>query len=150
QLPRAGPADVRDPHQLPAALRPPLLREARRHPGVLAQPPLLSLRIAPGRVEIPRSMKSLFVTGAASAIGAEVMRALQGHVSATALVHRTPLPGDLAWVQAVPGGLDRVDEVRDQVRAADTVLHIAGASHSRDPAAYMAVNAEGTRRLLAC
>lgn len=94
------------------------------------------------------SMRTLFITGASSAIGGDVLRGLLNKLRCIALVHQSPLAADLASVEQVHGGLEDLNEAAERVREANIVMHLAGLTHSADARRYFEVNYEGTRRLL--
>lgn len=92
-------------------------------------------------------MPTLFVTGAASAIGRAILARLRPGWRILALAHRTPLP-DLPGLERLPGSLERIGDHAAAIAAADLVLHLASVSRCRDPAGYR-VNDQGTRDLVA-
>jgi nucleoside-diphosphate-sugar epimerase len=88
-----------------------------------------------------------FVTGAAGSVGTRVVTALgEADWRTRALVHRRAVP---CADEQVAGGLADSQALRKGATGADVVLHLAALTHARRPAAYHAVNVDGTAGLLA-
>jgi nucleoside-diphosphate-sugar epimerase len=91
------------------------------------------------------------VTGATGFIGSHlVARLVAEGLQVVCLVRRTSA---LHWLEGQPveahvAALEEPDALAEAVRGADYVFHVAGMTRARSPEAYLAVNAEGTRRLL--
>lgn len=93
-------------------------------------------------------MTTIFVTGGSSRIGQSVIERLTPHARLILLQHRSPVPCTGSEVERVDGGLAEIRRHVDRVRAADTVLHLAGLSRADSDDDYMRVNHEGTEALL--
>ena len=93
-------------------------------------------------------MKTIFVTGASSSMGRQVVEKLCGDHRILALLHRTPLGIAGDNIEAVNGDLLDPSSYAAFVSQADMVLHMAGLTHSQQEAAYEKINHEGTARLL--
>ena len=95
-------------------------------------------------------MKAL-VTGATGFVGSHLVERLcREGVRVVCLVRRT---SRLAWLEGLPvetrvAPLEDAQALADAVGDADCVFHLAGLGRARTAAAYLAVNAEGTRRLV--
>jgi nucleoside-diphosphate-sugar epimerase len=91
------------------------------------------------------------VTGATGFVGSHLVERLVGEgLDVICLVRRT---SSLAWLDGLSverrvAALEEPDALADAVRDADYVFHVAGLTRARSAEAYLAVNAEGTRRLL--
>jgi len=91
------------------------------------------------------------VTGATGFVGSHLVDRLIG--DGAEVVCLTRPTSDTAWLEgldierrvAEPG---RPDELRRAVRGVDCIYHVAGLTRARNRAEYLAVNAEGTRRLI--
>jgi nucleoside-diphosphate-sugar epimerase len=94
-----------------------------------------------------------FVTGATGFIGRRLARQLveAGH-QVVALVRQPSRAGELSsWgVQLAQGDITEPDSLREPMRGADGVFHVAGWYHigARDRSAGQQVNIEGTRNVL--
>ncbi len=91
------------------------------------------------------------VTGGAGFIGSHLIEALIGRGAEVVCVERRGarrgwLAG--AAIEWAPIGLDDPAALRDVVRGADVVFHLAGLTQARHAADYFEVNAEGTARVL--
>ena len=93
-------------------------------------------------------MRTVFVTGASSAIGRLTVAKLCVDHRVYALVHRTPLAVDCAAVSPVFGEIRQPSSYAEAVAQADTIVHVAGLTHSDDPEEYHAINHQGTAALL--
>lgn len=91
------------------------------------------------------------VTGATGFVGRHIVQALSNEGwRLRLLVRRQPdLDLGLHPVELVPGTLKDAEALRALVRGADAVIHVAGAIKARSREDFMAVNAEGTRRVVA-
>ncbi len=94
-----------------------------------------------------------FVTGATGFIGGRVARMLaRERHEVVALVRRPVAAQDLAGpgIRLHPGDITDIDSMRDGMRGADGVFHIAGWYRVgvRDSAAAERINVEGTRNVL--
>ena len=93
-------------------------------------------------------MNTIFVTGASSGIGKVVTSSLNGSYHLKVLIHKNGPPEGLVNCTQLAGGLENVQQHRKHVQSADTVLHMAGLTHSNDMSEYDRVNVEYTRALL--
>ena len=95
-------------------------------------------------------MKAL-VTGATGFVGSHLVeRLLAGGMEVVCLLRRT---SDPAWLAGLPvekrtAALEEPDALRQAVAGCDYVFHVAGLTRARTARQYLAVNAEGTRRLV--
>ncbi len=89
----------------------------------------------------------LLVTGASGEIGPRLLDALAGR-GVRALTRREAPPFELPGVSWVRGDVLDPGSLARATEGVDAVLHLAALTHSRDPAAYERVNADGTRNLL--
>jgi nucleoside-diphosphate-sugar epimerase len=90
----------------------------------------------------------VLVTGASGLLGGAVARELasRGHDVRTFQRRPAGLPG----IVDTPGSLTDTDAVRRAVQGVDAVVHLAAkVSLAGDPAEFVSVNVEGTRRLIA-
>ena len=94
-------------------------------------------------------MKVVFITGGSSRIGRAVAEELVSDHRLVFLRNRRPVPAASANCEVLDGGLAAVSRHKQQIRAADVVLHLAAVTHERSEAEYLEVNVKGTRRLLA-
>ena len=105
----------------------------------------------PQQQKRPASLR-IAVTGVTGFVGSHVVRRLSGRGhEVRALVRdrsrlRKKFPDTAKIVEGELGDEPAVDALVDQ---ADVVLHVAGAIKAVDTAGFMAVNAEGTRSILA-
>ena len=95
-------------------------------------------------------MKAL-VTGATGFVGSHLVERLLG--DGMEVVCLTRATSDPKWLESLNverrvAGLDHGEALRRAVRGVDYVFHAAGLTRARGPKEYLAVNAEGTRRLL--
>ncbi len=96
-------------------------------------------------------MPKALVTGATGFVGSHLVeRLLREGLEVACLVRRT---SSLTWLEGLPvetrvAALEDPDALADAVGGADYVFHVAGLTRARTVAGYLAVNAEGTRRLL--
>jgi NADH dehydrogenase len=89
----------------------------------------------------------VLVTGAAGGVGRALLPALRaGGWRTRALVHSRPVEGA---DETATGDLADVGSLEAAVGGVDAVVHLAAVTHARNPRAYRAVNATGTRTLLA-
>lgn len=90
----------------------------------------------------------LAVTGGTGFVGSHFLDiALEAGHEVNALTRRPQEPKKrLCWVE---GSLDRPDSLRELVRDADAVVHIAGVLNPRDPADFERGNVQGTLAMLA-
>jgi dTDP-4-dehydrorhamnose reductase len=92
----------------------------------------------------------IVITGAAGMLGSALARALRPGHDVVAAVGRSPLPADLAGVEAVPWTLPEPAPAGLADGGADVVVHCAALTSvdaaERDPDAARRVNVEGTRR----
>jgi nucleoside-diphosphate-sugar epimerase len=90
----------------------------------------------------------LAVTGGTGFVGSHFLDlALRAGHEANALTRRPQEPRQgLRWVE---GSLDKPDSLRELVKDADAVVHIAGVLNPRDPADFERGNVEGTLAMLA-
>jgi nucleoside-diphosphate-sugar epimerase len=97
--------------------------------------------------------RTAFLTGGTGFVGSWVAEELLGRgYRVRALVRRDPkwLDGlDGLDVETVRGDLSTVDALRQGVRDADAVVHVAGLTRARDQAALDRANVDGTLALLA-
>ncbi len=90
------------------------------------------------------------LTGASGFVGRTVaQRLLAGRCAVRALLRRSDADLEDAGVTAVRGALEDPSSLERLVAGADVVVHCAGAVKATDAAAFEAVNAEGTARLVA-
>lgn len=92
------------------------------------------------------------VTGATGFLGGHVVATLAARGDeVTVLARRAERAAPLAryGVGVAVGTLEDDDALAAAVRGADVVYHLAGRTAAATPADYLAVNAEGTRRLVA-
>ena len=91
------------------------------------------------------------VTGATGFVGSHLVeRLLQDDVDVACLARRT---SDRVWIRDLPvtthvATLDQADALAAAMEGVDTVFHVAGLTRARTREAYLAVNADGTRRLI--
>jgi len=91
------------------------------------------------------------VTGATGFVGSHLVERLLGAGMAVACLMRpTSDPAVLEGldIERRVAALEDADALRRAVRGVDYVFHAAGLTRARTPAEYLAVNADGTRRLL--
>jgi nucleoside-diphosphate-sugar epimerase len=90
----------------------------------------------------------LAVTGGTGFVGSHFLdAALESGHQVNALTRQPQPPKEgLRWVE---GSLDRPDSLRDLVKDADAVVHIAGVLNPRDPAEFERGNVQGTLAMLA-
>ncbi len=91
------------------------------------------------------------VTGATGFVGSHIVQALSNDGWRLRLLVRRQPDLDLG-VQPVQRARDKLNDseaLRALVRGADAVIHVAGAIKARSREDFMAVNAEGTRRVVA-
>jgi nucleoside-diphosphate-sugar epimerase len=91
------------------------------------------------------------LTGATGFLGAHLVRALhEAGFAVRALARREPSPP--GWGEAAPevvsGDLSNSPTLERLVDGAEVVVHCAGAIRASDPAGFMAVNRDGTARLV--
>jgi nucleoside-diphosphate-sugar epimerase len=96
-------------------------------------------------------MATAFITGGTGFIGSHLIETLirQGH-RVRALV-RSPAKAErlgFTGVEWVPGDLTSVDALRAGASGADVVFHVAGLTSAMSMAEYLAVNRDGTARVL--
>ena len=94
-------------------------------------------------------MKPLFITGAASALGQAILDRLSSDLPIIALQHKRPIP-ERANQTIITGAIGEADKYKDAVKSCDTILHLAGMSHSKTAQTYFDVNTTGTTALLSC
>lgn len=92
--------------------------------------------------------EQLFVTGATGFIGRRLLAALDRRRfgAVTSLVR---VPGALAGERVVVGRLEDASSYEGALGPATTVVHLAGLTGKAAPERYVAVNVEGTSRLVA-
>ena len=91
------------------------------------------------------NLRTVAVTGASGKIGRHMLPLLeQRGLHVRALVHRTPVEG--ADVESVSGSITDADAVRELVRGADAVLHMA--TMKEDPDTFFDVSIKGTFNML--
>jgi len=90
----------------------------------------------------------LAATGGTGFVGPHFLKAaLEAGHEVTALTRRPQEPRErLRWIE---GSLDRPESLRDLVKDADAVIHIAGVLNPRDPADFELGNVQGTLAMLA-
>ena len=89
---------------------------------------------------------TVLVTGGAGIVGSRAVELLgRRGWRVRALVHRRPVAGA---AEQVPGDLGDPDRLREAVRGASAVLHLAAVTHARRAALYEAINVTGTANLL--
>jgi nucleoside-diphosphate-sugar epimerase len=90
----------------------------------------------------------LAATGGTGFVGSHFVNvALEAGHEVTALTRRKQEPRErLRWIE---GSLDRPESLRDLVKDADAVIHIAGVLNPRDPADFERGNVQGTLAMLA-
>jgi dihydroflavonol-4-reductase len=99
-------------------------------------------------------VERFLVTGATGFIGSHLVRRIRAHGDAvTVLVRSTSRPERRAelerlGVSGVEGDLATGAGLAEAVRGVNRVIHLAALVKARDPADYVRVNAEGTRRLM--
>jgi NADH dehydrogenase len=93
-------------------------------------------------------MRTVFVTGASSAMGQRIVAKLCRDHRILALVHRAPLSVEGENIIPVTGDLLDPSSYAASVSQADVILHMAGLTHSQHYGAYEKVNHEGTSLLL--
>jgi len=91
------------------------------------------------------------VTGATGFVGSHLVERLIGEDWQVVCLARAT--SDPVWLEGLSverriAGLDDGDALRRAVRGVDYVFHAAGMTRARSDAEYLAVNAEGTRRLV--
>lgn len=91
------------------------------------------------------------ITGATGFVGRHVAKALSDHGFRLRLLVRQQPDLELGPepVELIPGNLDDEQALRELVEGAAAIVHIAGAIKARDRASFMAVNASGTKRVVA-
>jgi uncharacterized protein YbjT (DUF2867 family) len=88
------------------------------------------------------------LTGATGFVGQAVLDvAVRRGVQVRALTRRPQ--AERQGIEWVPGDLTSAAALGDLVRGVGTVLHVAGLTSARDPAAFAAANVDGTAKLLA-
>jgi nucleoside-diphosphate-sugar epimerase len=93
-----------------------------------------------------------FVTGATGFVGGHLVAALRAAgAEVTALVRSPDRAAALAagGVRLVPGALDDAEALARAVEGHDAVYHVAGLVAARSEAEFLAVNRDGTARLVA-
>ena len=98
------------------------------------------------------TVAALLITGATGFVGSHLTEAIARRgLKARALVRTTSDVSVLErhGIERVIGDLTDPGSLRDALGDADTVLHLAAATRALHPAGFDAVNAEGTRRLVA-
>jgi len=92
-----------------------------------------------------------FVTGATGFVGAHLVDALRQRGDAvTCLVRDTAKARELGWtdVRVIEGDLDGPAALREGCADAEIVYHVAGRISARNLGEYLAVNRDGTARVL--
>lgn len=92
-----------------------------------------------------------FVTGATGFVGAHLVDALRRRGDTVAcLVRNTAKAHALGWtdVRIIAGDLDTPDALREGCAGADVIFHVAGRISARNLREYLAVNRDGTARVL--
>jgi nucleoside-diphosphate-sugar epimerase len=95
---------------------------------------------------------SVLVTGATGFVGSHLAAHLAGRGDEVRCLVRRP--AEAGWlaalgVRVVPGALDDAASLQAAVAGTDVVYHLAGLTAAGSEAEFLAVNAEGTARLLA-
>lgn len=93
------------------------------------------------------SPRIIAMTGATGFVGTETMEQLLAHGFTVHALTRRPQKGrdGVTWVR---GALDQPEALRELVRGADIVLHIAGVVNAPDRAGFEAGNITGTAALI--
>ncbi len=91
------------------------------------------------------------VTGGAGFIGSHLIEALIARGDEVVCIERPG--GGAGWVREqridfAPVGLEHADTLRRALEGAEVVFHLAALTEARTPAAFYAVNADGTRHVL--
>lgn len=93
----------------------------------------------------------IFLTGGFGAIGARLAIALDqwDHTLVLLSRHQQQLPTTLKDATLVVGDINNSESYVDSLKGCDMVIHCAAITHTRRPVDYLAVNVEGTKKLLA-
>jgi nucleoside-diphosphate-sugar epimerase len=91
------------------------------------------------------NIKTVAVFGASGKLGEHVLKVLSSRgISVSALVHRTPI--DAENVECISGDISDISAVRETIRGADAVVHLA--TTKEDPETFFDVALRGTWNIL--
>ncbi len=93
-------------------------------------------------------MSKVFITGASSFLGSELVDFLKDKHEVVVLEHTKRL-GETAGVKIINGGLENILNWQSALFGIETVIHMAGVTHTKDIGLYQKINTKGTEDLIA-
>src|SRR3989344_5862921 len=91
--------------------------------------------------------KKIFITGASSFLGSNLVDRLRSKYEVTLLEHSKAL-GQKEGVEIVHGGLENISEWEDSLSGVDIIVHLAGVTHVKNIELYRKINTKGTYDLI--
>lgn len=90
----------------------------------------------------------LLVTGATGELGTPLLERLRESGYQLSVLSRRDITFSDSQIRVVRGDLSLMESLKDAVKDADIILHLAAATHARSDKQYQQVNVEGTSNLL--